>query len=140
MVRHHRILARRKTAELSAQQDVEQNLNTISLILETEDAESETLVVYPRRLSNRRLELLYVYETRRKEGRPPPFYRYRGTAVMRVEKKPTRLIGTYYTEQGGAGTVQFAKKWNRYQLPRFRTAAFRKAVQFSARHVTGEVG
>jgi SMODS-associating 2TM, beta-strand rich effector domain len=110
MVRHHRILARRKTAELSAQQDVEQNLNTISLILETEDAESETLVVYPRRLSNRRLELLYVYETRRKEGRPPPFYRYRGTAVMRVEKKPTRLIGTYYTEQGGAGTVQFAKK------------------------------
>jgi hypothetical protein len=97
-------------AELKAELDIEQNLNTISLILETEDAESETIVVYPRRLSNRRLELLYIYETRRKEGRPPPFYRYRGTAVMRVEKHPTRLIGTYYTEQGGLGTVEFAKK------------------------------
>jgi hypothetical protein len=96
-------------AEIAAALDVEQNLNTISLVLETQDAESETLVVYPRRLSNRRLELLYVYETRRKEGRPPPFYRYRGTAVMRVERHPTRLIGSYYTDQGGLGTVQFTK-------------------------------
>jgi hypothetical protein len=98
-----------QSAELKAELDIEQNLNTISLILQTQDAESETLVVYPRRLSNRRLELLYVYETRRKEGRPPPQYRYRGTAVMRVEKRPVRLIGTYYTEQGGLGTVEFAK-------------------------------
>jgi hypothetical protein len=96
-------------AEIAAALDVEQNLATISLVLETQDAESETLVVYPRRLSNRRLELLYVYETRRKEGRPPPFYRYRGTAVMRVERQPTRLIGSYYTDQGGLGTVQFTK-------------------------------
>jgi hypothetical protein len=95
--------------ELPAELDVEQNLNALSLMLQTRDAESETVVVYPRRLSNRRLELLYVYETRRKEGRPPPFYRYRGTAVMRVERSPTRLIGTYYTEQGGTGTVEFTK-------------------------------
>jgi SMODS-associating 2TM, beta-strand rich effector domain len=98
------------SGDVEAELDIERNLNTISMILETKDAESETIVVYPRRLTNRRLELLYVYETRRKEGRPPPFYRYRGTAVMRVEKRPTKLIGTYYTDQGGIGTVQFAKK------------------------------
>ena len=95
--------------QLPASLDVDQNVNQISLILETEDAESETVVVYPRRLSNRRFELLYVYQTRRKEGRPPPFYRYRGTAVIRVESNPYRLVGSYYTEQGGVGTVLFTR-------------------------------
>lgn len=95
-------------AELAASLDVDQNLNEMSLILETENAESETLVVYPRRLSNRRFELLYVYETHSKEGKPPPSYRYRGTAVIRVQSR-TRMIGNYYTEQGGGGTVSFTK-------------------------------
>jgi hypothetical protein len=98
-----------KNVELPASLDVAQNLNEISLVLETEGAESETLVVYPRRLSNRRVELLYVYETHSKEGKPPPSYRYRGTAVIRVEDRPSRMVGNYYTEQGGRGTVSFSK-------------------------------
>lgn len=96
-----------ESKQLSASLGVEQNVTQISLILQTEDAESETLVVYPRKLSNQRFELLYVYETRRREGRPPPFYRYRGSAVIRVETNPHRLVGSYYTEQGGSGTVVF---------------------------------
>lgn len=98
-----------KASEIPASLDIEQNLNVISLILETDNAESETVVVYPRRLSNGRLELLYVYETRTKEGRPPPFYRYRGTAVLRVQDRHKSLVGTYYTEQGGSGTVSFTR-------------------------------
>ena len=94
---------------LSAALNVQQNVNAISLILETDDAESETIAVYPRRLSNKRFEILYVYETRRKEGRPPPFYRYRGTAVMRLQEDRNLLVGSYYTEQGGQGTVSFTR-------------------------------
>jgi hypothetical protein len=98
-----------QNGELDATLNIEQNVSVISLVLLTDRAESETLVVYPRRLSNRRLELLYVYETRSREGQPPPFYRYRGTAVMRVEGNAERLSGTYYTEQGGLGTVFFQR-------------------------------
>lgn len=95
---------------MNAALHVDQNVTAISLLLTTENAESETMVVYPRRLSNRRLELLYVYETHKKESLPPPSYRYRGTAVMRLEGKADKLSGSYYTEQGGKGTVTFARK------------------------------
>ena len=98
-----------QAAEAAASLDVEQNLNVVSLVLQTDNAESETIVVYPRRLSNGRRELLYVYETRRKEGKPPPFYRYRGTAILRIEDRHSSLVGTYYTEQGGSGTVSFTR-------------------------------
>jgi hypothetical protein len=96
-----------RAAEKKATINIAQNINAITLVLQTEDAESETIVVYPRRLQNSRFELLYVYETFRKPGRPPPFYRYRGTAVIRVEAG--QLIGTYYTEQGGGGTLHFKR-------------------------------
>jgi hypothetical protein len=95
---------------IEANLHVAQNVAAISLVLTTDLAESETMAVYPRRLSNRRLELLYVYETHKKETLPPPSYRYRGTAVMRLEGKANKLAGSYYTEQGGMGTVTFARK------------------------------
>jgi hypothetical protein len=104
-----RFIREGQVAETAASLDVEQNLNVVSLVLETDSAESETIVVYPRRLSNGRRELLYVYETHRKEGKPPPFYRYRGTAILRIENSHCSLVGTYYTEQGGSGTVSFTR-------------------------------
>lgn len=100
---------------IEAKLHVQQNVAAISLVLTTDSAESETMVVYPRRLSNSRLELLYVYETHKKETLPPPSYRYRGTAVLRLAGKANNLVGSYYTEQGGMGTVAFArsrrKRW-----------------------------
>jgi SMODS-associating 2TM, beta-strand rich effector domain len=100
---------------IEANLHVDQNVASISLVLTTDLAESETMVVYPRRLSNRRLELLYMYETHKKETLPPPSYRYRGTAVLRLEGKASKLAGSYYTEQGGMGTVTFdrrpGKRW-----------------------------
>jgi hypothetical protein len=100
---------------IDAELHVDQNVASISLVLTTANAESETMVVYLRKLSNSRLELLYVYETHRKETLPPPSYRYRGTAVLRLGGKANSLAGSYYTEQGGKGTVAFArgrrKRW-----------------------------
>jgi hypothetical protein len=88
---------------------VEQNLIGISLVLLTVDAESETLVVYPKKLRNGRFELHYIYDTRRRPGRPPPIYKYRGTAELRVGTKGRTLEGTYYTEQKRGGSVHFAR-------------------------------
>ncbi|MGO3927354.1 hypothetical protein [Rhodopseudomonas pseudopalustris] len=96
--------------EIKADLHIDQNVATISLVLTTEMAESETMVVYPRKLSNFRHELLYVYETHKKETLPPPSYRYRGTAIIRLAQGNNKLAGSYYTEQGGTGTVTFTRK------------------------------
>jgi hypothetical protein len=96
-------------ASLDATLLVDQNLVRISLVLLTAQAESDTLVVYPKKLSNGRFELHYIYETRRRPGRPPPFYKYRGTAELRVGADARTLEGTYYTEQKSGGSVRFAR-------------------------------
>lgn len=96
--------------KIEADLHIDQNVAAITLVLTTAMAESETMVVYPRKLTNRRHELLYVYETHKKEDLPPPHYRYRGTAIIRLVKGNNKLAGSYYTEQGGTGTVTFTRK------------------------------
>lgn len=97
------------TGSIDATLHVDQDLRSMSLILLTPKAESETLVVHPARLTNGRYAVHYIYETRTRPGRPGPVYKYRGTAELRLEDKGRALVGTYYTEQNNGGSVHFTR-------------------------------
>lgn len=98
---------------------VDQDLRSISLILLTAKAESETLAVHPAKLTNGRYAVHYIYETRTRPGQLGPVYKYRGTAELRLEDKGRALVGTYYTEQNNSGSVRFTRVSPRQSWWRF---------------------
>jgi hypothetical protein len=97
---------------------VSQSLVRIRLVLETDESVSETLVVRPERDSDfSRFRLFYIYENRQRDGLPNNGRSYRGTALIELGPgKPSCLVGTYFTDQRGTGTIEFrrrrdARKW-----------------------------
>lgn len=100
--------ARQKQATLQ----IHQSLLRVRLLLETDESESHTLIVYPQRDADfQRFRLYYVYENRTKEGQEQRRPSYRGIAIVRVELKPKFVLaGDYFTEQNGVGTVLFTRR------------------------------
>jgi SMODS-associating 2TM, beta-strand rich effector domain len=89
---------------------VRQGMLGIRLLLETDESESETLVVQPMRDADfRRFKLFYIFENRRKEGQDVAESSYRGTAVIRLEGgRPNELSGDYFTARS-EGTIHFTR-------------------------------
>jgi SMODS-associating 2TM, beta-strand rich effector domain len=89
---------------------VRQGMLGIRLLLETDESESETLVVQPvRDLDFERFKLFYIFENRRKEGQDVALSSYRGTAVIRLEGgRPGELSGDYFTARS-EGTIHFTR-------------------------------
>lgn len=97
---------------------ISQTLVKIRLVLETDESVSETLVVRPERDPDfSRFRLFYIYENRQRDGLPNNGRSYRGTALIELGPgKPSSLVGTYFTDQRGTGTIEFtrcapSRKW-----------------------------
>lgn len=100
------------TAVKPAKLYIHQSLTHIRLILETDESTSETLVVHPERDPDfSRFRLFYIFENRSRDGQPNNARSYRGTAVMNVPPgRPSKLRGTYFTDQGSEGTFVFDRR------------------------------
>jgi hypothetical protein len=99
---------------------IHQNLTSLRLLLETDESESQTLVARPERDPDfSRFKLFYIYENTRKEGMPGAGRIYRGTAFLVLPPgRPKQLSGSYFTEQGGVGTLEFARNDATHSIPR----------------------
>jgi hypothetical protein len=84
----------------------------VSLILESLESTSRTLVVQADRDSNiNRDRLYYVYLNERKEGVSGAGDRYRGLAILRVDSsKKLTLRGDYFTERQSIGTLSLVRQ------------------------------
>lgn len=87
---------------------INHSLLNIVLILDTVESTSRTLVAYAERDAGiKRDRLYYVYLNERKEGVRGGGERYRGLAVLRVEKDgPATLHGDYFTECQNSGKLR----------------------------------
>lgn len=97
-----------KTAVLQ----ISQSLVKIRLVMTTDESISETLVVRPERDPDfSRFRLFYIYENRQRDGLPNNGRSYRGTALIELGPgKPLTLVGTYFTDQRGTGTIDFRRR------------------------------
>lgn len=87
--------------------EVKHLLTSITMILESAESTSRTLVVHAEKDQHfDRYRLYYVYLNERKEGTKGAGDRYRGLAVIRVELgRPMKLTGDYFTETKRRGTL-----------------------------------
>lgn len=76
------------------------NIAAISLLLESEESRSRTLVVHADRDKDVRYDrLYYLYRNERREGVLNAGAAYRGTAILGIlPGSPLRLEGSYFTE------------------------------------------
>lgn len=90
-----------------AKAEVKHRLTGISMILETAESISSTLVVHAERKDFGRYRLYYVYLNERKEGTIGAGVKYRGLAIIGIETgTPMRMAGNYFTESGGKGVLR----------------------------------
>lgn len=84
----------------------------VELILDSKESTSRTLVVHAERDAGiNRDRLYYVYLNERKEGFPGGGDRYRGLAVLRVEKSGHLMLhGDYFTEERGHGELHLKRE------------------------------
>lgn len=87
--------------------EVRHLLTRISMILDSAESSSRTLVVHAEKNKDfDRYRLYYVYLNERKEGTKGAGQRYRGLAVIRIETAaPMQMAGDYFTETHREGTL-----------------------------------
>ncbi len=92
--------------------EIKHTLFTLQLLLDTKESSSRTLAVHAERDAHfERYRLFYVYLTERKDGFAGAGDAYRGLAVLRVERAARlQLLGSYFTEQNGRGTLSLTRK------------------------------
>lgn len=90
---------------------VKHSLAGIVMILETDESISWTLVVHADK--DRHFEqyrLYYAYLNERKEGTEGAGDRYRGLAILRIEKgRPLAMAGNYFTDRHRSGTLRLTQ-------------------------------
>lgn len=86
---------------------INHSLIGITLILDSEESTSRTLTAQADRDTGiNRDRLYYVYLNERKEGTTGAGDRYRGLAVLRIEKSSRlELLGDYFTERQSNGKI-----------------------------------
>lgn len=91
---------------------IRHSLLGIALILDSAESTSRTLVVKADRDSGiDRDRLYYVYLNERKEGVPGAGDRYRGLAVLRIDRSgELALVGDYFTEGQRNGTLSLNRR------------------------------
>ncbi|MEY9726273.1 hypothetical protein [Bradyrhizobium yuanmingense] len=94
-----------------AELTITHTLTRMTLVLETRESLSETLVVVPTRdVTGTQHRIYYVFENRRKPKYTKPGLPqvYRGVAIMRLaEEGQLELSGEYFTDQSGHGVAEF---------------------------------
>lgn len=94
-----------------AELTITHTLTKMTLVLETRESLSETLVVVPTRdATGTQHRIYYVYENRRKPKFTKPGLPevYRGVAIMRLaEEGRLELSGEYFTDQSSRGVAEF---------------------------------
>jgi hypothetical protein len=93
--------------ERAVQLEIKHTLFTLRLLLDSNESTSSTLVVQAERNPDfQRFRLYYVYLNERKEGVAGAGDRYRGLAILRVDRvHPPQLHGDYFTETHRRGTL-----------------------------------
>lgn len=91
---------------------IKQNFLTMSMELITDESESETLLVHPKKNSESgRLILYYTYHNTPKntvkESAP-----HKGTAILKVDylENNNKLSGNYFTDRNTKGTLEFNRR------------------------------
>jgi hypothetical protein len=94
--------------------EIKHVLTGISMILETAESVSRTLLVHAEKDRDfDRYRLFYVYLNERKEGLSGHNSNYRGLAILRVESgSPLRLVGDYFTDTHRQGTLTMKRAEN----------------------------
>ena len=90
--------------------EIKHTLFGLRLLLDSRESMSRTLVVHAERDQDfERFRLYYVYLNERKEGFAGARERYRGLAIIRVERgNPIKLLGDYFTETHRYGTLHLS--------------------------------
>lgn len=89
---------------------IKQNIFTLSMELFTDESESETLVVQPKKNSESgRLHLYYIYRNEPKST--TPLESHIGTAILKFPPQNTSLLeGNYFTDRNTKGVLKLKRK------------------------------
>ncbi len=92
---------------LAAKARIRQNWWRIAIDLHSETSKSHTLVAYPIKEAENP-KLYYIYHN---EPQDPNFPEYKGTSILvpRMNSKPMRLSGHYFTVRGTVGRIELSQ-------------------------------
>ncbi len=90
--------------------NISHTLFSLKLLMESPESTSRTLVAHAENDAElNRHRLYYVYLNERKEGALGAGERYKGLAIMRVERAGGALHGDYFTEERSAGKLHMQR-------------------------------
>jgi len=100
-----------KSQSRDVQLEIKHLLTRISMILDSNESNSRTLVVHAEKDRDfARYRLYYVYLNERKEGVAGGGERYRGLAILRIEQtSPLQMVGDYFTETDRKGALKLTR-------------------------------
>ncbi len=93
---------------------IKQNFLTLSMELFTDESESETLVIQPKKnAESGRLNFYYIYRNTPKNNGSNKLLPHIGTAILKISPHTNTILeGNYFTDRNTQGILKFIKEEN----------------------------